>query len=61
MTLLHTSCTPDTNVYIIISTRMTKDSVFLSGKCTVLCYILEYDIPYENAIYVTYRAIIGDI
>ena len=27
MTLLHT-CTPDTNVYIIISTRMTKDSVF---------------------------------
>ena len=24
---LHT-CTPDTNVYIIISTRMTKDSVF---------------------------------
>ena len=27
ITLLHT-CTPDTNVYIIISTRMTKDSVF---------------------------------
>ena len=27
MTLLHT-CTPDTNVNIIISTRMTKDSVF---------------------------------
>ena len=27
MTLLHT-WTPDTNVYIIISTRMTKDSVF---------------------------------
>ena len=27
MTLLHT-CTPDTNVYIVISTRMTKDSVF---------------------------------
>ena len=27
MTLLHT-CSPDTNVYIIISTRMIKDSVF---------------------------------
>ena len=27
MTLLHT-CTPDTNVYIVISTRMMKDSVF---------------------------------
>ena len=43
MTLLHT-CTPDTNVYIIISTRMIKDSV--------LCLVnVLFCVTYWNIIY----------
>ena len=45
MTLLHT-CTPDTNVLIIHYDKYKNDKRqrILSGKCTVLCYILEYNI-----------------
>ena len=44
MTLLHT-CSPDTNVNIIISTRMTKDSVFC------LVNVL-FCVTYWNIIYI---------
>ena len=43
ITLLHT-CTPDTNVYIIKSTRMTKDSVFCLGN-------ILFCVTYWNVIY----------
>ena len=42
MTLLHT-CTPDTNVYSIISTRMMKENVFfLVNVLFVVTYLNIY-------------------
>ena len=52
MTLSHT-CTPDTSVNIIISTRMTKDSVFC--LVNVLFCVTYWNIIYLNVVQIAKR------
>ena len=54
MTLSQT-CTPDTNVNIVISTRMMKDSVFCLVTVLFVLHIGIYKIIYINIVQIAER------